>query len=64
MQILLEAMFSMWSTPRLHHSTDQVGLVSAVQLSWVEWCVLVGEWVKRTTAVQSFWAVALNIHTN
>jgi hypothetical protein len=38
---LLEAVFSMWSAPRLYHSIDRVQ-PSAVQLSTVEWSELVG----------------------
>jgi hypothetical protein len=38
-EVLLEAMFSMWSTPRLYHSTDRVQLVqyNTVQYSTVQW---------------------------
>jgi hypothetical protein len=50
MEILLEAVFSMWSAPSLYHDTDQVQsvseeligeLVSAVKYS--EWSEMVGE---------------------
>jgi hypothetical protein len=47
MDVLLEAMFSMWFAPRLYHSTDQVELVSAVQLSTGKWSKLVGEQFSR-----------------
>jgi hypothetical protein len=36
MDELLEAVFSMWSAPRLHHLTDRIELVSAVEYSVVE----------------------------
>jgi hypothetical protein len=38
MNMLLEAVFSVWFDPRLYHSTGRVQLVSAV-----EWSELVGE---------------------
>jgi hypothetical protein len=47
-EVLLEAVFSMWSGLRLYHSTDQFELVSAVQCSGasaVKWSELVGEWL-------------------
>jgi hypothetical protein len=43
MEVLLGAIFSMWSAPRLYHLTDRGELVSAMQLSTVKRSELVGE---------------------
>jgi hypothetical protein len=51
MEVLLKAVFSMWSTSRLYHATDRVQLVhcSAVQRSEE----LLGDLVTERIAVQS-----------
>jgi hypothetical protein len=41
-EIVLEDVFSMWSTPRLYHANDRVQLSS---VSAVQWSELVGECV-------------------
>jgi hypothetical protein len=53
MEVLLEAVVSMWSTPRLYHSTEfsSFQLVQSSAVEWSEWAgewvsELVGEWVR------------------